>query len=158
MSLGNMFSSNGKQAAQAASGVASADQNMINQTEQYTTQQQQAARDALNGMGQNPWFAASQSISPSAFQVNPNDTTTFGAGAGAPGVVTGTGMPTVSVNAPAATSPATPPNPTTQPVQIKPTPPATPTPPNRPITGPIFPRINPQAFGNSNASGQNWKA
>jgi len=159
MSLGNMFSSNGKQAAQAAQGVAGATQGEVNQVEQYTTAQQQAARDAINGMGANPWFAAGQQLTPSAYAVNPQDTTTFGT-SGGPGTIAGAPT-TISVNDPTATNPGTPigtpiSRPVkTQPVQIKPNPPTGPPGPGGAI-GPGSP--NSPGGGAPIGTPRNWRA
>lgn len=101
--MGSLFSSPGKTATQAAQGTAAAEQGIIGSTgpvtvpagpgnpggttvqplgsglEGYTATGEQAQRDAIAGMGPNPYFAAAQGMSPSAYAVDPNYTASFSA-------------------------------------------------------------------------------
>lgn len=103
MSLGNVFSSSGKQAQQAAANEGAIGQQMVSQIENYTTEQQQKLRDAIGGMGPNPYFSAAQQMSPSAYAVNPQGTATFG--------VSGPGTTTAQPNVSASPVQAPPPQP-----------------------------------------------
>jgi type II secretory pathway pseudopilin PulG len=76
--MSSLLSSPSKQASAAASAQGAISQQMIDQVEQYTTQQQQALRGAIGGLGANPYFGASQQINPSMYAINPNDTVSFG--------------------------------------------------------------------------------
>jgi hypothetical protein len=63
----DLFSSPGKQAQQSASAVQGIDQNEINQAEAYTGQAEQNERNAIAGIGTNPYFGGT-----SATAGNPN--------------------------------------------------------------------------------------
>jgi hypothetical protein len=75
--VGSLFQKDPGQSS--ASGLGSQLQPIISQIEQYTGNQQQAERGAVAGLGENPYFEASQAYNPSAYRVNPNQTETFGA-------------------------------------------------------------------------------
>lgn len=86
--MSSMFSSPSKSAQQAASSVQGVDQGMLNQAIAQYNQEQQSARGAIAGLGQNPYFAAAQGMNPLNYRVNPQGTQTFGA-SGAPGTYLG---------------------------------------------------------------------
>ena len=133
MGFSSMFSSPSKQASAAASASGQEAQQVIGQLEQYTDQHQQQLRDAISGMGANPYFSAAQQLNPQAYYTNPSDTVTFGnAGGGGlssgnpfvapsqagppplPGVILGAPPSAPPTSTPPVTKPpvTTPPNPT----------------------------------------------
>jgi hypothetical protein len=76
MSVSSLFSSPSKQAAQAASAEQGVSQQSIDQAEAYVSGQQQQERGAIQGLGDNPYFSAAQTLSPTP--VNPSNTVQFG--------------------------------------------------------------------------------
>lgn len=87
--MGSLFSSPSK-TAQAAAGATGAEaQQMIQQAENYVTSQQQQERAAIAGLPSNPYFDAAHGMSPSAYQVNPSDTQSFGQSNLPPGLSSG---------------------------------------------------------------------
>lgn len=86
--MGSLFSSPGKQAQQAAQATGNIDQAMIQQMEGYVDTHQQQLRDAIGGLGPNPYFGAAPGTA--AYAVNPSNTVTAGPGALPYGLTTGT--------------------------------------------------------------------
>jgi hypothetical protein len=96
MSLGNVFSSAGKQAGQAANASTNATNPQIANLEKYENTQLGNLRGGIAAVGPNPYFAASQQINPSSYAVNPSDTVNFSTPA-APNTIT-MGAPSGSPN------------------------------------------------------------
>jgi hypothetical protein len=108
--MSGLFSSPSQQAGKGSSAEMGQLQNIINQTESYVGQQQQSERAGVAGIGNNPYFSAAQNMSPTSYEVNPNQTQTFGATGpgtylanlssiqrGQPPAAGGTSMPPVKV-------------------------------------------------------------
>lgn len=72
-----LFSTPGSQAGQAASGASAAAQPWVNQGVNYWTGAENNYRNAIAGLGNNPFFAAADQMSPGAYAVNPRDTVAF---------------------------------------------------------------------------------
>lgn len=75
--MSGLFSSPGKQAQQAGSQDMQYAEQMIAQAEQYQQQQEGQLRNAIAGLGPNPFFSAGSSMNPKAYAVNPKDVQTF---------------------------------------------------------------------------------
>lgn len=67
-----------KGAQQSASGTLAAITPIIQQLQQYTQQQEVAARGGIAGVGANPYFGTAQQMSPTNYAINPAQTQTFG--------------------------------------------------------------------------------
>lgn len=87
--MGSLFSSPGKQAQQAAQATGNIDQAMIGQMEGYVDTHQQQLRDAIAGLGPNPYFGAAPGTG--AYKVDPANTVQAGPGALPPGLTPGGG-------------------------------------------------------------------
>lgn len=89
------------QATAAANAQGQQSQAEIAQQEAYVTKQQQQERDAIAGLGPNPYYAAAGAQNPNAFAVNPANTTNFSTSGT-------TGKTTVTPGTPQAYTPAAP--------------------------------------------------
>jgi hypothetical protein len=79
VSLGSLFSSPGKQAQQAGSAQQALSQNEINQAENYVNNSEQNERNAIAGLGTNPYFGSGGSSPlPAPTKLNPSDVNVFG--------------------------------------------------------------------------------
>lgn len=87
-SLGSMFASPSKQAQAAASNVENETADAAQQALNYQEQIGGQARSAIGGLGDNPYFTAAGTMSPSSMQTDPANATTFGASG--PGTTLGT--------------------------------------------------------------------
>ena len=76
--MSSVFSSPSKQ-AQSVSGAASANtSNEAQIAEQYISNADAATREAIAGLGANPYYGAAANMNPGAYAVNPSNTVTFG--------------------------------------------------------------------------------
>jgi hypothetical protein len=108
--MSDPFESPSKAASQAASQEQGISQQAVNQAEGYVSGQEQQLRGAISGLGPNPYFGAAASMSPAGYQVNPNDTQTFGQSNLPPGLEQGTPASTSSQPTGAQGNPFSPPS------------------------------------------------
>jgi hypothetical protein len=76
--VGDLFSSPGKSASQAASAVSGVTQQDIQQVENYENTTEGQERAAIANLGPNPYLTAAGQMNPAAYQVNPANTASFG--------------------------------------------------------------------------------
>jgi hypothetical protein len=105
MSMGSLFSSPQKQAQGAESTVQGIDQQDIQQVENYVAAQQGQERSAIANLGENPYFQAASTLSPSSYAVNPSDAVAFGSSG--PGTTLGTTSVSNAFAQPATATPTT---------------------------------------------------
>jgi hypothetical protein len=74
-----LFSSPSSQAASAATTQAGLQNAEIGQQENYVAGQEAQLRNAIAGLGANPYFAGGAGMSPAGYAVNPNNTASFAA-------------------------------------------------------------------------------
>lgn len=82
MSIGSAFSSPSKAGQQAASSELSTLQPLINQQETYQSGQEQNLRNAISGLGPNPYFGAGGTGTPPPIDPTTNTATFSSAGPG----------------------------------------------------------------------------
>lgn len=124
--MGSLFSSPSKSASSASTGSTNTANQEISDLINYYQGAQTKTRNQIANLGANPYFGAAQSLSPSNYQTNPNDTATFGnVGPGTTGSqntlnsITGPGTGTVTATVPPSLLP---PNVQPQPIAQNPTP------------------------------------